>query len=350
MTAIDSPHLGMPKPPGSGSDFVPAPPTTADLGLRMLAWSSVAITLLYLVNVYLIFWREWPGAVAVFTGVPEGASAGLAWAQMGTYVAGVVASVVFVLATRARNMIADAEWMTDFAAYLVRVAFWSTLLVGLADMVISFLRVEELLAGIVGEALTTELGRPNYRGTYVHIPLILLSAVIAWFSRSLDFVWLALLVVFAEFQIVIWRFVFSYEQAFMGDLVRFWYAALFLFASAYTLIEDGHVRVDVFYARFSPRGKAWANAIGSVVLGVPICWVILTQGMWGRGSSLVSPLLSFEISQSGFGMYTKYLMAVFLLVFAVTMLIQFASYFLANVAVLRGQAEPPPEHELVHPG
>ena len=31
----------------------------------------------------------------------------------------------------------------------------------------------------------------------------------------------------------------------MGDLVRFWYAALF-FASAYTLKEDGHVRVDVF--------------------------------------------------------------------------------------------------------
>lgn len=36
----------------------------------------------------------------------------------------------------------------------------------------------------------------------------------------------------------------------MADLVRFWYAALFLFASAYTLLEEGHVRVDVFYAGF----------------------------------------------------------------------------------------------------
>jgi len=38
--------------------------------------------------------------------------------------------------------------------------------------------------------------------------------------------------------IVISRFIFSYEQAFMADLVRFWYGALFLFASAYTLLED----------------------------------------------------------------------------------------------------------------
>ena len=84
------------------------------------------------------------------------------------------------------------------------------------------------------------------------------------------------------------------------------------------------------------------------MLGIPICWVILTQGMWGKGSSLIAPLLTFEISQSGYGLYTKYLMAAFLLVFAVTMLIQFASYFLANVAVLRGQAEPPAHHEVVH--
>ncbi len=155
--------------------------------------------------------------------------------------------------------------------------------------------------------------------------------------RSLGFTWLALLVVIAEFQIVISRFVFSYEQAFMGDLVRFWYAALFLFASAYALVEEGHVRVDVFYARFTRRGKACTNIIGSLFLGLPLCWVILTQGMWGKASSLNSPLLVFEISQSGFGMYVKYLMAGFLVVFSVTMIIQFSSYILNGVADLRGE-------------
>jgi TRAP-type mannitol/chloroaromatic compound transport system permease small subunit len=171
-----------------------------------------------------------------------------------------------------------------------------------------------------------------FRGTWVHFPLILASIVIASFTRTLGFLWLALLIVIAEFLIVVSRFVFSYEQVFMGDLVRFWYAGLFLFASAYTLLHDGHVRVDVLYTNFSERGKALTNVFGSLFLGIPLCWNILIQGMSGRGSSINSPLLSFEISQSGFGMYTKYLMAAYLIIFAVSMGVQFTSFVLSNVA------------------
>ncbi|GIT27404.1 MAG: hypothetical protein CM1200mP41_34480 [Gammaproteobacteria bacterium] len=120
----------------------------------------------------------------------------------------------------------------------------------------------------------------------------------------------SVLVVLSQFAIVITRFIFSYEQAFMGDLVRFWYAALFLFGSAYALITEGHVRVDVLYAHFSARGKAWANGVGHLD-GPSLCWVILTTGMWGKGSSLNNPLLSFEISQQGYGMYVKYFMVGF---------------------------------------
>jgi len=190
------------------------------------------------------------------------------------------------------------------------------------------------------------LGRSRFRGSYVHYPLIVVALAIAAFTRSVGFTWLAFLIVLAELQIVLARFVFSYEQAFMGDLVRFWYAALFLFASAYTLVHEGHVRVDLLYTTFSPRGKAWANAVGAALLGVPLCWVILTMGMWTKGSSLANPMLNFEISQSGFGMYVKYLMAGLLVIFALSMAAQFTAYFLESVAVLRrtrtgGAAEPP---------
>jgi len=200
--------------------------------------------------------------------------------------------------------------------------------------VISFLRVEGILTPVVGEDLAKDLGRSSFRGNYVHYPLIGLSFVIAYFTHSLGFIWLALLIVLAEFQIVILRFVFSYEQAFMSDLVRFWYGALFLFASAYTLIEEGHVRVDILYAGFTERGKAWTNSIGSVVLGVPLCWVVLTRGMDGKSNLINGPLLSNEVTQSGYGMYVKYLMAGFLVVYALTMLAVFASSFLSSAAVL----------------
>ena len=65
--------------------------------------------------------------------------------------------------------------------------------------------------------------------------------------------------------------------------------------------------------------------------------MILLTGMWYKGSSLNSPLLSFEVYQQGFGMYTKYLMVGFLVVFAVCMLVQFMGYFLKCTAELVGE-------------
>ena len=61
----------------------------------------------------------------------------------------------------------------------------------------------------------------------------------------------------------------------MGDLVRYWYAALFLFASAYTLYDEGHVRVDIVYAGLRERTKGYANFIGTILLGLSTCWAIL---------------------------------------------------------------------------
>ena len=211
--------------------------------------------------------------------------------------------------------------------------------------------MEGFLEVFAGEWLTQQLGRPIFRGSYVHYPLIIASLFIAARFRSISFSWLAIMCVMSEFLIVVTRFVFSYEQAYMGDLVRFWYAALFLFASASTLVEEGHVRVDVLYAGFSRRKKALFDGLGSVLLGIPICWVILMHGMGGRGNSINSPLLSFEVTQSGYGMYVKYLMAGFLVIFAVSMLVQFVSYLLFNIAQLqvKGEGDDMPSYQqLVH--
>ena len=77
------------------------------------------------------------------------------------------------------------------------------------------------------------------------------------------------------------------------------------------------------------KKKAWTNAIGSFVFGIPLCLIILFLGMGGKASIINGPVISFEITQQGSnGLYLLYLMAVYLTVFAVTMLIQFTSYFM----------------------
>ena len=68
--------------------------------------------------------------------------------------------------------------------------------------------------------------------------------------------------------------------------------------------------------------------------GIPLCWLIIVRGLWGKSSLINSPMLNFETSMSGFGMYIKYLMAAFLLVFALSMLLQFTSYLFNSMADL----------------
>ncbi len=311
---------------------------------RIISAFMVATILLFLLNRYLAFWLDWPDLTGVFAWFGEGSEMSTTSLLQGIclwflYLLAAVLIVRHIRKTPDTSMNDDAETYTRMAYFIVRAAFWSVFLVGIADAAISLLRVEGVLLSIVGEKWTAIMDQAHSRGVYIHYPLILLSVVIAFFTRSLGFMWLAFLVVLAEFGIVLSRFIFSYEQAFMGDLVRFWYAALFLFSSAYTLVEGGHVRVDVLYAGMSGRAKAWVNAIGSMILGLPFCWTILLLGMGNKQGSLIAPIINFEISQSGYGMYVKYLMAAFLLVFAVTMAIQFISYFLNSVAILTREIE-----------
>jgi TRAP-type mannitol/chloroaromatic compound transport system permease small subunit len=305
--------------------------STGPILTRMVGWANLGILAVFVANVFLINGAGFPGS-AVLTP----ATGALAWLQFLAYPAVVLFACWHVFSTRQMPLRRDADRITAINNFIIRAAFWAVLIVGIVDMAISFLRIEDLMDAIFGESLAGNLSRAQFRGRYVHVPLVLISIVIAAFTRTLGFIWLALAIVVAELLIVFSRFVFSYEQAFMSDLVRFWYGALFLFASAYTLVEEGHVRVDVFYASFSIRTKGIVNAIGTLTMGIVLCWTILLIGMGGPASIINAPVFNFEITQSIYGMYVKYLMAAFLGIFAISMMVQFVSYLMHAVADWRG--------------
>ena len=248
------------------------------------------------------------------------------------YILGFFIPILFVFSSPLNTLKFDAAILHNFNVYLIRACFWVVILVGITDFIISFMRVERLLPLIFNDFYVRALSRSAFVGLYIHLPLILIAFIIAIFTRTIGFTWLALIIVAGELFIVISRFIFSYEQSFMGDLVRYWYAALFLFASAYTLYEDGHVRVDVFYASKSKKSKGFINAFGCILLGVSTCLVIILIGFDGKQSIINSPIMNFEVTQTGtVGMFIKYQMAAFLGIFALTMLIQFISYFFDSV-------------------
>ena len=309
--------------------------------LNYLALASAFSGAAYVANNFITFAFDMPGLFGTLSLVgfnleaPEVSGAGsliIGILQSCLYLIAIF--IPFVVLRRQSAGMREMAPLNRGAEAIVTAAFWSVLLVGITDAAISFVRIENMLPSIVGDDLALSLGKPAFRGVYVHIPLIAVGALIAIFRKGIDFIWLAALIVFAELLIVITRFIFSYEQAFMGDLVRFWYAALFLFASAYTLIHDGHVRVDVLYAGFENKVKAKINIWGTLLLGAPLCWTVLTRGLWNETSAFNLALLNFEVTQQGFGMYVKYIMSSFLVVFALSMLFQFSSFLVEQLNVL----------------
>ena len=310
--------------------------------IRIFSYSILAITLVFLINNVLTVWFEWPGIKKLFSNYGlfgfkklskplEDSVVTYSYIQLFLYFISIALAIFYVLKSIKQTLETDSEILTKFTAYIIRSSFWAVFIVGIADLIVSFMVVEKLVEPIFGETLKVKLVVPAFRITFVHFPLILISFVIGYFTRSVGFIWLAVLVVASEFFIVLSRFIFQYEQAFQGDLVRFWYSALYLFASAYALMHEGHVRVDVLYTGFSERKKAWTNSIGSLLLGIPLCLITLFLGMGGKASIINGPVISFEITQQGSnGLYLLYLMAVYLAVFATTMLIQFTSYFMGS--------------------
>ncbi len=302
-------------------------------GIRVFGWAMLALLAAFLINNVLVVGYRVPGMNALFSAPTAGT-----YLLAVIYGVAIIAALLFVLRTPGRSLRQDSQIVSDFNIYLVRACFWAVLLVGVIDATIAFMRVEKLLPLFFDDTLVRNLGRSQFIGPYIHIPLIVLGFVIAFFTRTIGFHWLALLIALAELLIVISRFIFSYEQALMGDLVRYWYAALFLFASAYTLLEDGHVRVDVLYAGFKSKTKGFVNAIGCIMLGLTTSWVIILFGFAGKQSIINSPVVNFEVTQTGgTGMFVKYQMAAFLGIFAITMLIQFISYLFESVADYRGE-------------
>lgn len=254
------------------------------------------------------------------------------------YIISIVVAILYTFQTPRRSLRADGEAVHKFNVYLIRSVFWGVFLVGVADVAVAFMRVENLADVFFWEGAGRDFNKPFFVGMYIHIPLLVLGFFLGAVTRTLGFIWLAILIVIAELLIVVSRFVFSYEQAFMGDLVRFWYAALFLLSSAYTLYDEGHVRVDIVFAGMRERSKGITNFVGTLLLGLTTCWVILLVGMNGKQSIINSPIMNFEISQTAsIGMFVKYQMAGFLGVFAITMYIQFVSYLMSAWADIKGE-------------
>ncbi len=87
--------------------------------------------------------------------------------------------------------------------------------------------------------------------------------------------WLTtILVILVCFDVVI-RYIFNDTQAWIRELEWHLFALVFLLGAGYAFKHDRHVRVDVFYSKFSNREKALVNLVGGLVLLLPWCLLVI---------------------------------------------------------------------------
>lgn len=96
----------------------------------------------------------------------------------------------------------------------------------------------------------------------------------------------AVISVFAYYYEVIARFAFNSPTNWVHESMFLMYGMQYMLAGAYAYHEDQHVRVDVFYAKFSPRGKAIADIVTSVFFFIFIGTMFWTS--WKFAADAVS--------------------------------------------------------------
>ena len=87
--------------------------------------------------------------------------------------------------------------------------------------------------------------------------------------------WLALAMVLIQFLIVIARYVFGLSDVAAQESVLYLHASLFMLGAGYTLLANGHVRVDIFYNRLGPVGQSRIDLIGHLFLLTPTMVAII---------------------------------------------------------------------------
>jgi len=93
--------------------------------------------------------------------------------------------------------------------------------------------------------------------------------------------WLVLAMVGVIVYDVVMRYLFQAGSVALQELEWHLFALVFLFAGAYTLREDSHVRVDMIYRsrRIGERGRAWIDLIGVLVFLIPFCLLVISAGL-----------------------------------------------------------------------
>jgi TRAP-type mannitol/chloroaromatic compound transport system permease small subunit len=156
--------------------------------------------------------------------------------------------------------------------------------------------------------------------------------------------WLTLATVLICGAVVLLRYAAGIGFVWMQELYVWTHAMTFLLAAGFAYLLNAHVRVDIFYARMSDRGRAWVDLLGVVFLLMP--WLALLA--WTAWTYVSYSWQTNEVSVQSNGMPAMYVLKASMLGFVALLGLQGLAWIGRCVLVLGGR-EPPPAETLTGP-
>ncbi len=166
--------------------------------------------------------------------------------------------------------------------------------------------------------------------TIVHV----IDGINEWAGRAVS--WLTVLMVLNVFCVVVMRYVFSIGFVWMQEFYVWSHATVFLLGAGYTLLHDGHVRIDLIYRTASANYKALVNIFGCLALGGPLVYVILDKS-WPM---ILRSWDNMEKSAEVGGMPGLFIFKTVIAVFCILFGLQIFALLLRSIESLFGADDP----------
>lgn len=143
---------------------------------------------------------------------------------------------------------------------------------------------------------------------------------------------LLLLMIFNVFYDVIMRYFFRNSSVGMQELEWHFFSIIILFGVSVALNEEGHVRVDFLYEKYSARKKAMLNILGTIFFLLPLALLIAT----GSIQYVVDSYNINEISEDPGGLTHRWIIKSMIPISFIFLIFTAFGYVVKNINIYRG--------------
>lgn len=130
---------------------------------------------------------------------------------------------------------------------------------------------------------------------------------------------------------VLSSWLFQTSSILISESITWMHNANFLLAGAYTLNRNEHVRVDIFYAKMSIKGKAIVDLTGTLFLLLPVCIFII----WASWSYVLLSWKINEVSAEAGGFAYLFILKGFLILMPLLLIIEAINQLVLNISQLK---------------